>query len=392
MSTASKVTLGLSCLFTVSTFVYVHIAQVAERERVGEAVRKEIEREIEEAKVSVPFSSISAFQPTRMSDNFDNIFLSVAQNTEDGIRGLLDAFFGFLSRRTDFYFGATEKEAKRMVMEAFAKHKDAALSRHEKEREELREREERERRRRSERAKEAVDANARTHANGTSGSAESTTDKPATPMETEAPNKRELEKSDLPKPVKLGEGDPDEEEDENDKGKLRPNEGNGGDLPNYRWYQTLGEVDIKIPTKLPHPVKCRDVVVEISRRKLKVGLRNQPPILCGDLYNEVKVEECSWTLEDGLIISVSLEKVNKMEWWTRICSGEPEINTRKVQPENSKLSDLDGETRSMVEKMMFDQRQREMGLPTSEDQKKQEMLKKFMAAHPEMDFSKCKFS
>lgn len=64
------------------------------------------------------------------------------------------------------------------------------------------------------------------------------------------------------------------------------------------------------------------------------------------------MDDSTWSIDDQKEILVHLEKVNQMQWWDSVIVGAPKINTQKIQPENSNLGDLDGETRAMVEKMM----------------------------------------
>ncbi|PAA71194.1 hypothetical protein BOX15_Mlig027477g1, partial [Macrostomum lignano] len=328
----------------------------------------------------------------------DNVYMTIVEQCkEGGVVEILDTFFGFLARRTDFYVGQGSKDCEQLVLKAFRLHKRQAEEK---------------------RAKEKAEAEAKKREKQAAAKAaagdprvQELTDAEAEQLQKELDAEKNKKSNDAPASssttakesdngeaatattTKKKEGDGDaaeEEESAEDKGKMKPNAGNGGDYENYSWTQTLRDLEIRVP--LPVKVKGRDLTVSITKSDITAGLRNQPPILHGQLAHHIKPDESTWTLDEGKTLIICLEKVNQMEWWGQVVTTDPVINTKKVEPENSKLSDLDGETRSIVEKIMYDQRQKELGLPTSEDQKKNEILQKFMKQHPEMDFSNCKFN
>jgi len=176
-----------------------------------------------------------------------------------------------------------------------------------------------------------------------------------------------------------------EERDKIDRARERQEQ---AALP-YTWTQELGDADVTIP--VPKGTRGKELSVILQKKKLSVGLKGQEPIMSGELCKEIKVDDSTWTLDDNQVL-VHLEKVNKQQWWENILTHHPKVDTRKIEPNNSKLSDLDGETRGMVEKMMFDNQQKQLGKPTSDEMKKMEALEKFKAAHPELDFSNAKIS
>ncbi|KAL6725759.1 hypothetical protein Aduo_007790 [Ancylostoma duodenale] len=325
-------------------------------------------------------------------EKFDPILFSMAQQMPNGVPDLFDVLFSFLARKTDFYSGAGVDEARSLLLKYFEKHGKEAI---EKAAEKKRKKEEEERKLAAKRAAQKAKEEEEFKVQASSESKiEEITDAEAAEFEKKHGEQHVVSNSEekSAEPKKSEEEKPAEEVDEEDKDKILPNSGNGADFENYQWTQTLQEVEVRIPFKVGFPLKSRDVEVSVEKSHLRVGLKGHPPLIDGASFAQIKTESSAWVLEDKKVVVISFEKMNGMEWWRYLVQGEPEINTKKVQPENSKLSDLDGETRSMVEKMMYDQRQKELGLPTSEEKKKQDILKKFMEQHPEMDFSQAKFS
>lgn len=346
-------------------------------------------------------------------DRFDGLYINIANQTQ-GIEPLLDSVFSFLRRKSDFFAGPPNsgdkgtENAVATVHKVLQKHTDIYLKDAKKKEEEAKRREEVKRRKKEEaekKKKKSKENKGKSEeevieldSDGGFDISQAVEEDSKPPAAAAA--EVEVEKKDEPKnealsaasaPLKSDEADKDTEEEDDDDSP--PPIGNGGTVDGkYVWTQTLSELSVSVP--LPDNTRGRDLNVAIHKNHLKIGLHsNKGDCIVNDaLTKTIIVDDSFWTVEDGNRLVLTLQKLNEMEWWESVCRNDPSINIRKVQPENSQLGDLDGETRQTVEKMMYDQRQKAMGLPDSEEQKKVDILEKFKAAHPEMDFSGAKMN
>lgn len=67
-----------------------------------------------------------------------------------------------------------------------------------------------------------------------------------------------------------------------------------------------------------------------------------------------------------LTFKIYLEKLQE-RWWENLLVNEEKLDLKNINPEKP-LEELDQESQAKIKQMMYDEQQKRMGLPTSEEQ------------------------
>ncbi len=330
------------------------------------------------------------------NEEYDGLLMTVIQKA-GGIDNYFDAVFGFLFRKTDFF---TNEVKSREIMEVqFKKYLTKYQDKLEREKK-IKERKEKEQDALNQ-PNEASSANVKELTPEEYLKKKKQEDERRLEQEKEMDKQRKEERKREEDEKRKAEGKPpredkkeDEDEDKVKEGHVLPNKEKGQTLDKYSWGQMdIKEITINVP--LPKEIRAKDMDITWDEKKIKVAIKGKEPIIQGELFGTIDSESLIWTIDDdnkGKNLVITFEK-REQTWWESIIKGDKiKVDTGKISPEASSLSDIkDPELKAQVEKMMFDTRQKQMGKPTSDILQKCPQIEDFMKAHPEMDFSHAKF-
>eukprot|EP01041_Mallomonas_annulata_P011517 gene11517-24084_t len=105
--------------------------------------------------------------------------------------------------------------------------------------------------------------------------------------------------------------------------------GNGGICDKYYWIQTLKDATVYID--VPLGTRSKDIICTIKPRHLHVAIKGGDMLFMdGNLDDAVKTDDSMWSLVSGEIpqLVITLEKTRDT-WWKSIIIGDPEIDTTK---------------------------------------------------------------
>lgn len=329
---------------------------------------------------------------------FDGLYREILQRGR-GIENLFNSLFSFFSRNSDFFeqpeqgFAVIEgsfkreKEKFQMKKEKERKKAEAAKMEEEKRKKEEKQstvkeitKEEFERRKKEEEQKNKV---------------EQTTTEVSTEVKPEVTSEKKDEEEDT-ETKRIREKVTKMDEDlrkELLKKTAHLDDKNGGKCKNYTWIQPqIEQFEMFIP--IDQSVKGSEIKITYDSKHLTVIVKGET-LINGELFAPMNGETFFWTVDSnkhGKYISITFEKINRMQWWDYVIKGDDILSLAKINPEASKLSDCDPSIRPEIEKMMIENSMKLQGKPFHKDPKTNDALQKFMKDHPEMDFSKAKFS
>ncbi|CAG2245588.1 unnamed protein product [Mytilus edulis] len=150
---------------------------------------------------------------------------------------------------------------------------------------------------------------------------------------------------------------------------------NGAIRDNYSWSQSITDLDICL--KIPNYIKKgKDIKVCIEKKHIKVSHKDESgqmvELMNGELCWEINKEESIWNLVPAEHILINLDKKQE-RWWEAILTTEPKINVQKIDASRP-MTDLDDEAQTKIEEMMFNERQKKLGLPQSHEKKVHDVL------------------
>lgn len=161
------------------------------------------------------------------------------------------------------------------------------------------------------------------------------------------------------------------------KFQSHPESYNGAMRDNYRWSQSICDLDVRVKVG-PEVTSRNQVKVTIGAQHLKVELLDLATKVWSTpvddaLHNRVKLDESIWTLVPGEHVLVNLEKAQEM-WWDRLLVNETPINVRAIDP-TKPFEDLDPEAQAKIQELTYNQMLKQAGRKTPKEEKMESLLR-----------------